>query len=322
MVPFDEVNYRKYMDTVVRSWLREHVVSSHFPGYQGKRIHYYSAVRPDAKAVIVMVHGFCEFFAKFHETAYDFYDQGYSIYFIEQRGHGRSWRAVPELDRVDVTDFSEYVEDLKALLDQIVMPQTKGLKHFLFAHSMGGAVGALFLERYSEYFNAAILSSPMLKMTFGDVPLWQVKALSGVSQLLRWNNRQMPGGQDFDGKPDFENSAALSRARYDYQFEPRIDPRSKNRYTMNSGTFRWVRAAIKATEEIQAHAADIQIPLLICQAGHDAFVDNEGQNQVASAAGNARLVLFPEAKHEIYNSFGQTLANYYRTLLTFYSEQL
>ena len=269
-----------------------------------------------------MVHGFCEFFAKFHETAYDFYDQGYSIYFIEQRGHGRSWRAVPELDRVDVTDFSEYVEDLKALLDQIVMPQTKGLKHFLFAHSMGGAVGTLFLERYSEYFNAAILSSPMLKMTFGNVPQWQVKALSGVSQLLRWNNRQMPGGQDFDGKPDFENSAALSRARYDYQFEPRIDPRSKNRYTMNSGTFRWVRAAIKATEEIQAHAAAIQIPLLICQAGHDAFVDNEGQNQVASAAGNARLVLFPEAKHEIYNSFGQTLANYYRTLLTFYSEQL
>ena len=48
MVPFDEVNYRKYMDTVVRSWLREHVVSSHFPGYQGKRIHYYSAIRPDA----------------------------------------------------------------------------------------------------------------------------------------------------------------------------------------------------------------------------------------------------------------------------------
>ena len=322
MVPFDEVKYRNFMDTVVRSWLKEHVSGSYFSGYQGKRIQYYLAVHPDAKAIIVMVHGFCEFFAKFHEPAYNFYEQGYSICFIEQRGHGRSWRAVPELDRVDVTDFTEYVEDLKALLDQIVLPQTKGQKHFLYAHSMGGAVGALFLERHPEYFDAAVLTSPMLKMTFGNTPLWQVKALSGISRLLRWNDRQMPGGQDFDGKPDFENSAALSRARYDYQFEPRIDPKSQNRYTMNSGTFRWVRAAMKATEELQAHAASIQIPLLICQAGHDAFVDNEGQNQVASAAGNARLVLFPEAKHEIYNSFGQTLANYYRTLLTFYSEQL
>jgi len=37
-----------------------------------------------------MVHGFCEFFGKFHETAYTFYEQGYSVFFVELRGHGYS----------------------------------------------------------------------------------------------------------------------------------------------------------------------------------------------------------------------------------------
>ena len=43
---------------------------------------------------------------------------------------------------------------------------------------------------------------------------------------------------------------------------------------------------------------------------------------VAALLLTSALVLFPEAKHEIYNSFGQTLADYYNTLLTFYSQQL
>ena len=40
-------------------------------------------------------------------------------------------------------------------------------KLFLFAHSMGGAIGADFLEEYPEYFNSAILSAPMFQVNTG-----------------------------------------------------------------------------------------------------------------------------------------------------------
>ena len=340
MIPFDEEGFKNAVETTLKPWLAETVTGGKFTSFDGARIQYYRALNPNAKAVIVMVHGFCEFFGKFHEPAYNFWENGYSVYFIEQRGHGGSDRSVKEDDHVDVSDFSEYVEDLKTFLDKVVLPQTQGLftraavaggagmmsarggnklPVFLYAHSMGGCVSTLFLERHPEYFKAAVLSSPMLKMTFGNIPLWQVKALMTASKLLRWDEKTMPGQNDFDpGKPDFEGSATLSRARYDYQWDLRVDPASKGLYTMNGGTYRWGRAAWKATQELLKDEDKIRIPVLVCQAGIDAFVDNEGQDHFAQTAPNAKLIRFPKAKHEIYASGGKIQEQYFREVLGFY----
>ena len=341
MIPFDEEGFKKAVTTTLQPWLADTVTGGIFTSFDGSRIQYYRALNPNAKAVIVMVHGFCEFFGKFHEPAYNFWEDGYTIYFIEQRGHGGSQRSVKQFDHVDVTDFSEYVEDLKTFLDKVVLPETQGLftraavagnagmmsarggnklPVLLYAHSMGGCVSTLFLERHPEYFKAAVLSSPMLKMTFGDRPLWQVKALMALSKTLRWNEQTMPGQNDFDpNKPDFEGSATLSRARYDYQWDLRVRPENKDLYTMNGGTYRWGRAAWKATQDLLKDEDKIRIPVLVCQAGNDVFVDNEGQDHFAKTAPNAKLIRFPKAKHEIYASGGKIQEQYFREVLNFYS---
>ena len=340
MIAFDENGFWQDVETKLKPWLANFVTDGRFTSFDGTKIHYYRALNPQAKAVIVMVHGFCEFFGKFHEPAYDLWENGYSVYFIDQRGHGASGRSVEELDHVDVADFSEYVEDLRTFMDKVVLPQTQGLftraavaggggmmsarggnklPIFLYAHSMGGCVSTLFLERYPQYFQAAVLSSPMLKMTFGSIPMWQVKALMTTSRLLRWNEKTMPGQNDFDpDKPDFEGSGSLSKARYDYQWFLRVDPASNGLFTMNGGTYRWGRAAWKATQDLLKDIEKIRIPVLVCQAGKDAFVDNEGQNHFVKTAPNAKLLRFPEAKHEIYASGGQIQEQYFKALLKFY----
>lgn len=61
----------------------------------GTRLRSYAAVNPEEKASIVMIHGFCEFFGKYHETAWRFYQEGYSVFFVELRGHGASGRNLP-----------------------------------------------------------------------------------------------------------------------------------------------------------------------------------------------------------------------------------
>ncbi len=352
MIPYDEEGFQKAVETTLKPWLADTVTGGKFTSFDGTRIQYYRALNPHAKAVIVMVHGFCEFFGKFHEPAYNFWENGYSVYFIEQRGHGGSDRSVKNPDHVDVSDFSEYVEDLKTFMDKVVLPETQGLftraavaggagnrasqgaaagagmmsarggsklPVLLYAHSMGGCVSTLFLERHPGYFKAAVLSSPMLKMTFGSIPLWQVKALMTVSKLLRWNEQLMPGMNDFDpAKPDFEGSATLSRARYDYQWDLRVAPENGTLYTMNGGTYRWGRAAWKATQELLKAEDQIKIPVLVCQAGIDAFVDNEGQDHFVQTAPNATLVRFPKAKHEIYASGGRIQERYFTEVLKFY----
>lgn len=334
MIPYDEKGFEDAIGTVLQPWLRDHVSGGIFTSYDDSRIRYYQAVRPDAKAVIVMVHGFCEFFGKFHETAYDFWENGYSVYFIELRGHGGSERLAAEPDVVDVLDFSDYVEDLKCFLDRVVLPETQGAatraafasgkaagqqKLLLYAHSMGGCVGTLFLERYPEYFFGAVLTSPMLKMTFGRTPLWQVKMLMVASQVLSWDEKPMPGMAEFDPKkPDFEGSGSTSLARFMYQFRIRTDPSNGGIYTMNRGTYRWGRAAFKATREVAKHENRIRVPLLVCQAGRDVYVDNEGQNEIARNAKHVKLVHFPNAEHEIYASDPASLEKYYTEVLDFF----
>ena len=342
LVPFQEESFLEYMNTVVRDWLRESVEERMLTSFDGKRICYFRALNPDAKAVIVMLHGFCGFFGKFHEVAYDFYQSGYSVYFLEQRGHGGSGRSVEEPDLVDVGDFSEYVEDLKCLMDKVVVPENSSLLRraaargadgmmsgrgrgvlplFLFGHSMGGCVSTLFLEKYPGYFRAAVLSSPMLKLGTYGIPGWVTSGNIAIAKLLRRGFHPFPGGKPFDGTPDLEGSGSVSEVRYNYQFALRIDPAAGSRNTMNRGTNRWLWAARSATDRARRMEALIKIPLLVCQAGNDAYVDNDGLREIAQNAPDAKLRVFPEAKHEIFASDPETLEKYYREVLGFFAEQ-
>lgn len=331
MIPYDENGFENAVDTVLKPWLKDHVEGGQFESFDSTKIQYYRAVHPDAKAVVVMVHGFCEFFGKFHETAYNFWENGYTVYFIELRGHGGSGRSVEETDVVDVKDFSEYVEDLKCLLDKVVLPQTPGIQTradpgkngrpnlLLYAHSMGGCVGTLFLEKHPEYFCAAVLTSPMLKMSFGETPSWQVKLLLLASKVRGWKEELMPGMQKFDPeKPDFEGSGSTSMTRFRYQFDLRKDPMTGGIYTMNAATWNWGRAAMEATQELAKNAEKIRIPVLLCQAGKDVYVDNEGQDEFAKKAKHVKLVRFPESEHEIYASDPESMKKYYREILGFF----
>lgn len=58
-----------------------------------------------------------------------------------------------------VADFEDYVVDLKQFHDQVIMADQPA-KLFLLAHSMGGAISALYLERWPDDIKAAVLSSP------------------------------------------------------------------------------------------------------------------------------------------------------------------
>ncbi len=63
---------------------------------------------------------------------------------------------------------------------------------------MGGAIGTLFLEKYPEVFERAVLSSPMLQVNFGKNPTWLVKVLMALSKILRWDLKYVPGQKGFD----------------------------------------------------------------------------------------------------------------------------
>lgn len=332
MVPFEAEKFRPFMESTVRPWIGKNAVHGTFPGYDGKPISYYSIKNPDQKGIVVMMHGFCGFFGKYHEVVYNFYEQGYTIFFLEHRGHGLSCRAVKDPSMVDISRFDEYVEDLKCLVDKVVLPYRKDtsaasgsdssegsgasrLPLFLYAHSMGGCISTMFLEKYPDVFDAAVLSSPMLKINFGTIPLWKMKLIALATKILGWNDKYVPGQGPFTGKYEFEESGASCKERYEYSFEMRKV--EGDRYTMNGASCRWARASLKATLGLDKKESELAMPILICQAGDDKYVMNPAEDHLAETAKNARLVRFPEAQHEIFNTEGSTLGKYYETIFDF-----
>ncbi len=316
---FKEQEYKQRMDGEVATWKAAHVKQGMFRSFDGTKIHYLRAVHEAPRASIVLVHGFTEYAERYLEMLYYFYQEGYSVFMTDNRGHGRSGRKIPQIDRVFVRSFDEYTGDLKYFCEHIVIPSDPGRDLLLFAHSMGGAIAALFLEQYPEFFKAAILSSPMLKMKLGNVPSAVIDALAGFSRIMGWQVQLAPGQKGFSPEIDYGMNCGTSLARFEYEYQQKIDRKA---YRTTAATYAWSRAAVAATKLLQKEAGKVKIPLLILQAGNDDLVDNAGEDRFAEAVEQGQLIRFPTARHEIWNSTEDVLEPYYESIFRFFGSVL
>ncbi len=315
-----EEDFTDFAKNTLEPWIENDFTKGHFTSFDGTKIAYYYNINPDEKASIVISHGMGEFFVKYYEIAYIFYHMGYSVFFIEHRGFGFSDRAVPELDHIYVESYNEYVEDFRQNMEQIVKPNAKTDNYILFAHSMGGAIGTLFLEKYSNYFKCAVLSSPMHRMVLGKFKPWQVKLICSTMTAIGKGNNIVPGQREFDGINIWEKSSSVSKTRYDFQFNKRLEVPE---YTTYGGTHAWTIASIKATDRLLKNASYVTTPVLLCEAGRDRLVDNEGHRIFIERTGDyVTYKIFPEAKHEIFNGDEKTREEYWTCVFDYIDSQL
>ena len=159
-----EQDFANTMKGKVLPFLKDKTKEGYFENKDGMQLHYAMMVRPDEKASIVISHGYCEFTTKYSEMLYYFYQMGYSVFILDHRGHGLSDREVDGYCKIHVNSFQDYISDFNEFIEKIVRPESVTERLILFAHSMGGGIGALYLEQYPDVFKRAILSSPMIKL--------------------------------------------------------------------------------------------------------------------------------------------------------------
>lgn len=311
---FGEDNFQDKMESVVADCLKNYFEDAYIQSFDETKLHVTYAVHPQEKASIVISHGFCEFFAKYHEIAYYFYEMGYSVFFLEYRGHGLSDRKVEDWSMVYVKDFDEYVEDLHSFMEQIVTQKSKTKKYVLYAHSMGGAIGALFLEKYPDYFSKAILSSPLMEMNYGKIPKILVQPIFLAAKIGKWDKKYVPGQHAFDGISKYETSSALSKARYDYFFRFR---QQRQEYQTYGGCYAWTKAAAKATKKICKDAPKVKAQVLLFQAGLDTLVKLKGQDIFTQRSDKTIKICFPQSKHEIFNATMPIREKYFHIIFRF-----
>lgn len=314
-----ENDFDKGLKNKILPWVKESLEDGYLENKSGHKLHYHYAIHEEEKAMVVFSHGFCEFVSKYHEIMYYFYQMGYSVALMEHRGHGFSFREVEELDKVHVVDYQDYVTDLQEFMDQVVVKISLSKTYYLFAHSMGGCIGTLFLEQHPEYFKKAVLSSPLLQMNFGTVPEWAVNLVVVWSKLRKKDLMYAPGQKGFDGVNVFKTSSCLSESRYNYVFSERL---REPHYTSYGGTYSWARASIKGVKRAQRDATKIKVPVLLFQAGLDGMVKPAGQLRFAETCKRVRFVRYDDSKHEIFNALEETRKDYYQRIFSFYEELL
>lgn len=312
-----EEDYMDKMVHSVRPRLDKIRKTGYYKSFDGARIYYEAYKHPLEKATIVISHGFCEFAKKFEEVIFYFFQAGYTVYIPEHRGHGYSIRSVKDHSKVHIRSYHEYVLDLHVFITEAVRKDGIAGKLYLYAHSMGGAVAALYLEQYPEVFSGAVLSSPMLEIDFGRTPVFLIWLVLLFKKLIHKDEDYVAGHQAFDSIPHFETSSCLSEVRYRDIFEKRLQ---NTNYRTYGASCAWTLASLRAIRKLQRQAGQVKIPVLLLQAGRDTTVKPGGQKRFAEKSQNTRIVVMPDSKHEIYNAGTAVRKDYYDIIFGFLKE--
>lgn len=317
-----EDDYRESMKNIIEPYLDSIEEHGTFDGKDNLQIYYKKYIKPDSKGNIVISHGYSEYIEKYDELIYTYINQGYSVFIMEHRGHGRSGNlGLVDKSQVTVNKFEDYVSDFKMFMDKVVMPNSKGKKVFLFAHSMGGAIATKFLEENTIYFDAAILSSPMFKINVGSIPYFMAKIISNVATFCGFGYKYVLGQGKYISIYDMELAGTSSKARYDYNYY-RMD---SNKIVQRGGvSFTWLKESVKATKSIlqEKNIKKISIPILIFQATNDTYVKLEGHSEFIKYARDCKLEVIQGARHDIYTETDKILFPYLKKVLSFYEKNL
>lgn len=317
-----EDDFEKYMKENVEPYLDNKRSTGYLKIDDNINLYYEKYKVENSKGSIVISHGFGENLEKYKEMIYYFLKNGYSVFGIEHRGHGRSGSlGVVDKSQINIKDFNLYISDLKTFIDEVVKKDIGSEKMFLYGHSMGGAIGAKFLEDYPQYFDAAILNAPMLEINTGSFPPFIAKSIAWLGTVLPFGNKYAPTQKPYTNKYDLENSGTSSEPRYKYYY----NIQSSNKELQRGGSsLNWLKESFDVTQEItkKENVSKVEIPTLIFQAEKDDHVKPKGQSDFAQYAKNCKLVCMTGSKHEIYREKDSILKAYLNRVFDFYNSNL
>jgi acylglycerol lipase len=250
------------------------------------------------KAVVILSHGYAEHSSRYHHFASYLVENGFAVYALDHRGHGRS-----EGERANVKVFDEYVNDLSRFVNT-VREKHPNLKRFLLGHSMGGTIAAQLAIKQPNQVDALLLSSPYL-INAVSVPA-PLMAVSGIV------SRVLPGLPTIklDSK-DISRDPAIVKS-YD------TDP-----LNYRGGTkARFGTELLGAGNYVFSRASTIKLPILIMVGTGDRIASAEGGKKLYSLVGSSDKTLktYDGYYHEILNEVGKEKV--YKDILTWLQQHL
>jgi alpha-beta hydrolase superfamily lysophospholipase len=228
--------------------------------------------------VLLISHGLGEHSGRYGYVEDALVPDGWAVYGLDHRGHGRSGGRRAHLVRYD-----DWLADLDTFR-RLVVTRHPGLPMFLLGHSMGGQIALAYALEHQQALRGLVLSAPALAtnaLPRAAVPVLQ--AAAKVAPTLR------PAGIDVT---KISKDPAVVDA---YRADPLVH---HGRPTLGLSSALYGQFAV-----LPERARALRLPVLIQHGTLDGLVDPSGSRLLEANVGSPdRTVRWYEGLwHEIYN---------------------
>lgn len=223
------------------------------------------------KATVLLVHGLGEHCGRWDHVGSSFAARGYAMIAFDLRGHGESGGPQGHVDT-----FDTLVEDVAAIAE-LADPD---LPWALYAHSLGGLIGTLYLESTYDQPAAAVLSAPALDDNLPTHLRVAGEILGRIAPTLSIEN-SITGAH-------LSRDDTVGEAYF-------ADPLVSSKTTTGLG-----RAGFAAQRRAREGIDRIAVPTLVVHGTEDRLVPPSASAPLAASPSVERK-LYPGLRHEIHN---------------------
>lgn len=247
------------------------------PSFDQTGIFYYSILPKHPKAIIIISHGYGGHSGQYAHLAELLFHQGYAVYALDHRGHGRSPAPKGHID-----DYRHFIYDFDQLIKHIKQchPQTP---LYTFGHSMGGFIAFAYALLHPDILKGQIFSAPALGAPWGTglIPdrFWRLGG-KYLSNLRIYHILKRPSCRD----PKFKRTS-------------RLDP-----YTLKYATLGFFNEFIyQGVRWAGSNAESYTVPCLILHGKADKIIPYQSSIRLFSRIGtqDKQLKLYKNLNHEL-----------------------
>jgi lysophospholipase len=253
---------------------------------------------PGRKGTVVVLQGRAEFIEKYFETVRDLRARGFAVTTFDWRGQGMSDRALSDRHKGYVRNFSNYITDLEAVMEQVVLPDCPP-PIFALAHSMGASVAVRACHDGSRWFERTVLSAPMIALPPGRL----TRVAGPLARLMRFIGRggayvptgdaSVTGTEGFLGNVLTSDPVRYARNAAVLEHEPALG--------LGAPTVAWADAALRQMNLFAepSYSGSIRQPILMVAAGRDEVVSTQAIETFGHNLLAGRHLILAGARHEI-----------------------
>ena len=231
----------------------------------------------NTKAVVILIHGLGEHIQRYYHWADLFKKEGIGFAGVDLPGHGRS-----DGRRGNIRNYALLYEMIDILLKSC-RNTFPGVPVYVYGHSLGGGIVLDYLIRRNPKINAAIITSPWLRLSFQ--PSGMKLFLATVMKYL------IPGLVQPSG-------LIVNHISHD---ETVIENYKSDPLVHGKISVSLFHGAMSAAKNALSHASDLKIRTLILHGADDLICSPEGSREFAGKNDNVELKIWDGGYHELHN---------------------